>query len=658
MLYRNNSVFTLCGEQHSSLCSHCESDVCYCLHTVTVTFVVAFTLWQWCSLLHSHCVESNVRRCVHTLRVTFVVLFTLCGKRRFSLCSHCDSDVRHCVHTMTVTLVVVFTCESDVRRCVHNVWRATFLVVFTLWERRSSLCSHCVESDVPRCVHTVRVTFIVVFTLWQWRWSLCLRVTAMFVVVFTLCGERRSSLCSHCESDVRCCVHTMTVTLVVVFTCESDVHRCVHTVWRATFLLVFTLWERCSSLYSHCDSHVRHCVHTVRVTFVVVFTLWERCSSLCSHCESDVHRCVHTMRAMFVVVFTLWERCLSLCSHCESDVRRCVHTMRAMFVVVFTLWEWRSSLCSHTVWRVKFLVVFTLWEWRSLFLSYTYFWKHVWLGNPGINISVSCHVHTVLPFLYIFHQYCGISETVATSSVDLCSNVTGSDRICGEASYIACWFNEAPSLPVDLMRPHTLPVDLMRPHTVPVDLMRPHTVPVDLMRPHTVPVDLMRPHTLPVDLMRPHTLPVDLMRPHTVPVDLMRPHTLPVAWTTSRSYCRQSHSNSPRSLLQETFVSLFLDEPKVLADEIETESIASPIVLLRVLLLCVSCAACQAEGVRRDIVECCKFRDSVIRRFTCRLVEYLWSVSDLYVAMMISMLPFIAFTFCLWLVEIHADIMR
>ena len=436
MLYRNNSVFTLCGEQHSSLCSHCESDVCYCVHTVTVTFVVAFTLWQWCSLLHSHCVESNVRRCVHTLRVTFVVLFTLCGKRRFSLCSHCDSDVRHCVHTMTVTLVVVFTCESDVRRCVHNVWRATFLVVFTLWERRSSLCSHCVESDVPACVHT----------------------------------------------------------------------------------------------------------------------------------------------------------------------------MRAMFVVVFTLWEWRSSLCSHTVWRVKFLVVFTLWEWRSLFLSYTYFWKHVWLGNPGINISVSCHVHTVLPFLYIFHQYCGISETVATSSVDLCSNVTGSDRICGEASYIACWFNEAPSLPVDLMRPHTLPVDLMRPHTVPVDLMRPHT--------------------------------------------------LPVAWTTSRSYCRQSHSNSPRSLLQETFVSLFLDEPKVLADEIETESIASPIVLLRVLLLCVSCAACQAEGVRRDIVECCKFRDSVIRRFTCRLVEYLWSVSDLYVAMMISMLPFIAFTFCLWLVEIHADIMR
>ena len=205
MLYRNNSVFTLCGEQHSSLCSHCESDVCYCVHTVTVTFVVAFRLWQWCSLLHSHCVESNVRRCVHTLRVTFVVLFTLCGKRRFSLCSHCDSDVRHCVHTMTVTLVVVFTCESDVRRCVHNVWRATFLVVFTLWERRSSLCSHCVESDVPACVHTMRAMFVVVFTLWQSCSSLCSHCESdVRRCVHTLCGEWSSLLCSHCESGVRC----------------------------------------------------------------------------------------------------------------------------------------------------------------------------------------------------------------------------------------------------------------------------------------------------------------------------------------------------------------------------------------------------------------------------------------------------------------------
>ena len=51
---------------------------------------------------------------------------------------------------MTVTLVVVFTCESDVRRCVHTV-RVTFVVVFT----------HCVESEVPCCVHTVRVAFVV-----------------------------------------------------------------------------------------------------------------------------------------------------------------------------------------------------------------------------------------------------------------------------------------------------------------------------------------------------------------------------------------------------------------------------------------------------------------------------------------------------------------
>jgi len=39
----------------------------------------------------------------------------------------------------------------------------------------------------------------------------------------------------------------------------------------------------------------------------------------------------------------------------------------------------------------------------------------------------------------------------------------------------------------------------------------------------------------------------------------------------------------------------------------------------------------QAEGVHCDIAEWCKFCDCVGRRFIHRLVEYLWSVDNLYV---------------------------